>query len=188
MERAITGFHLDDEGDWVAELVCGHDQHIRHRPPFQLRPWVLEASTRERRLGAPLECPLCDRAEPPEDLRLVRTTPVWNEETLPRGLCRAHRVAGNTWGMIRVHEGRLRFRAMTHPRIESVIGQNMAQAIPPDVEHEVEPLGAVRLSVGFFAVEREASESPVTPSTGADDGGDPACWQHLVDEDSGKIS
>ncbi|HEX6394673.1 MAG TPA: DUF3565 domain-containing protein [Acidimicrobiales bacterium] len=65
MERAITGFHQDDARDWVAELSCGHNQHVRHKPPFQLRPWVVEASGREERLGSPLECPLCDRGEPP---------------------------------------------------------------------------------------------------------------------------
>lgn len=64
MERAITGYHRDEEGDWVAELSCGHGQHVRHRPPFQLRAWVLEADGRRERLGTPLDCPLCDRAEP----------------------------------------------------------------------------------------------------------------------------
>ncbi|MGH9092426.1 MAG: DUF3565 domain-containing protein [Acidimicrobiales bacterium] len=65
MERDIVGFRQDDEGDWVAELDCGHGQHVRHRPPFQLRPWVLDEAGRGARLGTPLDCPLCDRAEPP---------------------------------------------------------------------------------------------------------------------------
>ena len=41
MKRAITGFHQDDEGHWVADLVCGHTQHVRHNPPLSNRPWVL---------------------------------------------------------------------------------------------------------------------------------------------------
>lgn len=61
----MVGFHQDEEGDWVARLECGHTQHVRHRPPFQLRPWVIDARTRQERVGAPLECPLCDRGEPP---------------------------------------------------------------------------------------------------------------------------
>ena len=61
----MVGFRLDEEGDWVALLECGHTQHVRHRPPFQMRPWVVEERTRNERLGAPLECPLCDRGEPP---------------------------------------------------------------------------------------------------------------------------
>ena len=61
MQRAIVGFHQDDEGDWVAELVCGHRQHVRHRPPFFPQPWVLEPEGREERIGTPLECRLCDQ-------------------------------------------------------------------------------------------------------------------------------
>lgn len=67
MEHAITGYHPDVEGDWVAELACGHNQHVRHRPPFQVRPWVLSEEGRAGRLGAPLDCPLCDRAELPDE-------------------------------------------------------------------------------------------------------------------------
>lgn len=58
-------FRQDAEGDWVARLECGHDQHVRHRPPFQLRPWVEDATARAARVGTPLDCPLCDRGEPP---------------------------------------------------------------------------------------------------------------------------
>ena len=59
-ETRITGFHQDAEGDWVAELACGHRQHVRHRPPWQLRPWVATAEGRAARIGQPSECPLCD--------------------------------------------------------------------------------------------------------------------------------
>lgn len=64
VERAIVRFHLDAHGEWVAELACGHLQHVRHQPPFHLRPWVLEAEGRQQRLGTPLECRLCDQNVP----------------------------------------------------------------------------------------------------------------------------
>jgi len=66
MQRAIVGFHLDDAGDWVAELACGHGQHVRHKPPFQLRPWVVTVEGRDGRLGSELDCVRCDRGELPE--------------------------------------------------------------------------------------------------------------------------
>ena len=47
MKRAITGFHQDDEGHWVADLVCGHTQHVRHNPPLSNRPWVLTPEGQE---------------------------------------------------------------------------------------------------------------------------------------------
>jgi tellurite methyltransferase len=61
MQRAIVGFHQDETGDWVAELVCGHQRHVRHQPPFQLAPWVLQAEGRRERLGKPLDCGRCDQ-------------------------------------------------------------------------------------------------------------------------------
>ena len=65
MQRTIVGFHQDDEGEWVAELVCGHQQHVRHRPPFFPEPWVLEPEGREDRVGTPLDCLLCDQGGEP---------------------------------------------------------------------------------------------------------------------------
>lgn len=61
MERAIVGFELDAQGEWVAELACGHRRHVRHDPPLFPQPWVLEAEGREQHLGTPLECRLCDQ-------------------------------------------------------------------------------------------------------------------------------
>lgn len=59
MKRRIVGFHLDEAGDWVAELECGHGQHVRHEPPWQVRPWVTSAAGRNSRMGTTLDCRLC---------------------------------------------------------------------------------------------------------------------------------
>jgi hypothetical protein len=59
MMRRITAFHQDEEGQWVAELECGHRQHVRHNPPWDLRPWVLTEESRREKLGAPLNCVFC---------------------------------------------------------------------------------------------------------------------------------
>jgi hypothetical protein len=60
MLRAITGFHQDPEGEWVAELECGHGQHVRHDPPWQVREWILSEPTRRQHLRTLLQCRLCD--------------------------------------------------------------------------------------------------------------------------------
>jgi hypothetical protein len=62
MKQPIVGFHKDEEDHWVAELRCGHSQHVRHDPPWQLRPWVVSAEGRAAHLGLQLECLLCDRS------------------------------------------------------------------------------------------------------------------------------
>ena len=60
MKQAITGYHKDEQGDWVAELECGHNQHVRHNPPFINRPWVESESGRASMLGFGLNCKKCD--------------------------------------------------------------------------------------------------------------------------------
>lgn len=58
-DRRIVGFHQDDEQQWVAELECGHSQHVRHNPPWQVRPWVLTAEGRNSHLDTTLACRSC---------------------------------------------------------------------------------------------------------------------------------
>jgi hypothetical protein len=62
VEREIVGFHLDEEGHWVAELECGHGQHVRHDPPWQNRAWTQTPEGRLGRVGRRLDCRLCDHA------------------------------------------------------------------------------------------------------------------------------
>ena len=38
MQRKIIGFHQDEAQDWVADLECGQQQHVRHAPPWLNRP------------------------------------------------------------------------------------------------------------------------------------------------------
>lgn len=63
MKRAIVGFHRDEEGAWVAELECGHGQHVRHEPPWQVREWTQTDEGRRGRLGTTLDCRLCDEGK-----------------------------------------------------------------------------------------------------------------------------
>ncbi|WP_442505783.1 DUF3565 domain-containing protein [Novipirellula sp. SH528] len=64
MQQPIIGYHRDDEDHWVAELDCGHNQHVRHDPPWMHRPWVTTDAGRESRLGVLLECKKCDEGSP----------------------------------------------------------------------------------------------------------------------------
>jgi hypothetical protein len=62
--RKIVAFHQDEHGDWVADLACGHTRHVRHRPPWELRPWVITGQGRQQKLGSTLDCKKCAE-EPP---------------------------------------------------------------------------------------------------------------------------
>jgi Protein of unknown function (DUF3565) len=60
MNQKIVGYHQDEYGDWVADLACGHGQHVRHQPPMTNRPWVLTEAGRTEYLGTILNCKKCD--------------------------------------------------------------------------------------------------------------------------------
>jgi Protein of unknown function (DUF3565) len=59
MRRSIIGFHEDHEGHWLADLECGHSQHVRHEPPWQVRLWVQTPEGRAAMIGTALHCVLC---------------------------------------------------------------------------------------------------------------------------------
>ena len=105
METTIVGFHPDDAGDWVAELACGHGQHMRHTPPWQERPWVTTEEGRQGKIGARIECALCAAIRLPLDAREYKRTGNFTEETLPAALRKEHRTKAGTWGRIVVTEG-----------------------------------------------------------------------------------
>jgi Protein of unknown function (DUF3565) len=87
MHRRIVGFHQDVEQHWVADLECGHAQHVRHEPPLQTREWVLEERTRRQHLGTTLDCLSCDAPQVPEDASsaAARARAAW-EDARMRGL------------------------------------------------------------------------------------------------------
>lgn len=65
MERSIIGYAQDEERHWVALLACGHRQHVRHDPPWQVRPWVITPEGRTAHLGTALSCRRCDELTTP---------------------------------------------------------------------------------------------------------------------------
>ncbi|WP_426140966.1 DUF3565 domain-containing protein [Pseudomonas sp. DWP3-1-2] len=57
----VIGFRQDEQGHWVALLSCGHTQHLRHQPPWQSRPWVLDPAQRQQKTGQSFRCGWCAR-------------------------------------------------------------------------------------------------------------------------------
>jgi len=172
MHRAMTGFRRDDHGDWIAELSCLHSQHIRHEPPFREAAWIEDDEERARRVGQPLDCPLCDRAELPAGLRAKRTTATWDAQTMPAALRRAHRVAARTWGLLEVERGAVRFQAETTPPIDVIVTPDAVQPIPPELDHHVEPNEDARFHITFLVPGYEPT----------DEGGEAACLAEVLDE------
>jgi tellurite methyltransferase len=155
--RTIDGFHRDEDGEWVAELSCLHGQHVRHRPPFDERSWVTTAAGRAGRVGTPIECPLCDRAELPAGLVVARTAGPFDETSLPQGLRRDHLVADRTWALLRVLDGTVRVTIATTPPIDRVVDPDDGVPIPPGVAHAVGVDGPMRVEVDFLVRPRDGA-------------------------------
>jgi tellurite resistance-related uncharacterized protein len=150
MDTTILGFHQDEQGDWVAELACGHSQHMRHNPPWLVRAWVTTEEGRKDKLGASIECPLCDHIALPPSARQYKRVGPFSEQTLPEGLCGEHRTKPGTWARIVVTEGQLAYHVRGRVQL---LAPGDVGLVEPEVPHRVEPLGAVTLHVEFWKVD-----------------------------------
>jgi tellurite resistance-related uncharacterized protein len=147
METTIAGLHQDAEGDWVADLACGHSQHMRHRPPWQRREWVTTPEGRASRLGVALDCPLCDRIRIPPDAREFQRTDTFTDQTLPAGLRANHRTKPGIWARIVVEAGSADFhvRGRVH-----TLAPGEAGIVEPEVLHHIVPGAGMMLHVEFY--------------------------------------
>ncbi len=87
--------------------------------------------------------------ELPTDVRLVRTTPEFDESSVPAGLLAAHRVADGVWGRLVVRAGALTFVFEDDPEAALRVGAGGHVVIPPGREHHLELDGPVRFVVEF---------------------------------------
>jgi tellurite methyltransferase len=155
MQRAMRGFRQDAQGDWVAELECGHTQHLRHRPPFTLRPWVTTAQGRQERIGQTLECPPCGRSEVPAGYAAYRRTPAFRSGRIPEGLLRQHETKPGVWALLEVSSGSLDFiEQLGDGEHRTRVDAGGRAVIRPAVSHRVEPNGDVEFCIEFWHSER----------------------------------
>ena len=150
MNRPIIGFHLDEDSDWLAELACGHGQHVRHDPPFSERSWVLTEASRDEKLGTPLDCVRCDRSEMPEGYQPYGRTAEFTEETVPAALLEAHSTKRGVWGLIHVLHGQLEYTVDAPLETCEAITPGTPGVVLPELPHRVAPVGSVTFFVEFW--------------------------------------
>jgi hypothetical protein len=79
----------------------------------------------------------------------------------------------------------------SQPPLEIDLTEGAVQAIPPEVEHEVNPMGPVSFSIDFFRLDRSqgssSSESAEPTLDEMELGGDPACWAGLLCPECGAV-
>lgn len=156
-KRAAVGFHQDAQGDWIATLACGHSLHVRHQPPFQLRPWVTTEAGRRTKLGASFECSFCDMPELPRGARVYEHSREFDETTMPPALLESHELRPGTWGRIVVSEGLLRYEVLEGRPGVWILRPGVVGPIDPALRHRVAPCGRVRFKIELLAVDADES-------------------------------
>lgn len=149
MDRSIRAFEMDQHGDWVAFLSCGHKQHVRHQPPFFERPWVTTEQGRRGKLGGVLNCVQCERFEMPENFAAYRKTAEFTEKSIPTGLLSEHSTKPGVWAKIHVIEGKLIYHVEAL-RAKLEITRGAPGIVIPEVKHHIEPVGPVTFFVEFY--------------------------------------
>jgi tellurite resistance-related uncharacterized protein len=81
--------------------------------------------------------------------RPYRTTPVFDETSLPAALRRDHRAKAGVWGLIRVLEGEV-VLTVIEPRDERRLTPQHSGVILPGQPHFVTPSEPMRMQIGFY--------------------------------------
>ncbi len=146
----ITAYHQDEAGHWVAELSCGHGQHVRHTPPWQVRPWVATEAGRQAHVGHELACPLCAMPVLPSGLETYKQTDELDGDTVPKGLLRSHRLKPSVWGQIVVTEGVVVYVIETEPPQAFPLNPRVVGVVAPEQPHHVIVQPGARFFVRFL--------------------------------------
>ena len=85
----------------------------------------------------------------PAGAQPYRTTPVFDEQTLPAALRREHSTKEGVWGLIRVLEGRQRLTCLD-PHGEQWLTPSRPGMVLPAQPHFVTPEGPVKMQVEFY--------------------------------------
>lgn len=86
----------------------------------------------------------------PADVHSYKKTLEFSQETVPRGLLKAHQTKEGTWGKIIVVSGQLNYRILEPQLEELVLSAGRYGVVEPTVLHEVYPIGEVVFYVEFF--------------------------------------
>ena len=78
-----------------------------------------------------------------------RSTPVFDQDTLPATLRARHTTKAGVWGVIRVIEGQLQLNRLDPPSV-LLLDALTPGLILPQQPHFVTPLGAMKMQIDFY--------------------------------------
>lgn len=88
-----------------------------------------------------------------------RSSPIFDERSLPTALQREHRTKVGVWGVIRVLEGRLKLRFLPSGE-EQMLAPQTPGLVLPDQPHLVEVCGPVSVQVDFYNEPSDLNREP----------------------------
>ncbi len=78
-----------------------------------------------------------------------RSTPVFDQDTLPQALRARHDTKAGVWGRIRIIEGEVRITYLDPPS-ELVLIPDNPGLVRPGQPHFVTPLGPMKMQIDFY--------------------------------------
>jgi tellurite resistance-related uncharacterized protein len=78
-----------------------------------------------------------------------RSTPVFDQDTLPQALRARHDTKAGVWGRIRIIEGEVRITYLDPPS-ELVLTPDNPGLVRPRQPHFVTPLGPMKMQIDFY--------------------------------------
>lgn len=78
-----------------------------------------------------------------------RSTPIFDQDSLPAALRGRHSTKAGVWGVIRILEGKLRLNLL-EPAAEIVLDPEHPGLLQPEQPHFVTPLGPLRMQIDFY--------------------------------------
>lgn len=83
------------------------------------------------------------------ELRPYRSTPLFDQDSLPAALRARHNTKAGVWGVIRVIEGELRLNYLDPPS-EVLLDAGTPGLVLPQQPHFVTPVGPMTMQVDFY--------------------------------------
>lgn len=167
--------HLDRLADFWSSVMrasarykgnplAAHMKHVERIEPAMFDRWLAlwreatdtfipprhaaELQEKAERMARNLNGALESRRPAPD--APYRSTPVFDETTLPDGLRRDHSTRAGVWGVIRLIEGRLVLHYEDADTSSVELSPGVFGLVRPQQIHRVEPLGPIRMQVDFY--------------------------------------
>ena len=112
--------------------------------------WHTIESHHPYKIGDEIECSQCDELSFPSGLQAYKKTPVFNQQTVPKGFRRAHSTKKGVWAVITVLSGKVCYIVDDLENILFELDDSTPGIIAPQMLHHLELTREVELYVEFY--------------------------------------